>query len=324
MEVSDERNLEKQFEFMQQNTRTKEIDRLLKEFWATGLDGRFHEHTMHLAHGYSHAVIVANFAKEIAESVNIEPELAFVAGLLHDAYRPIEKEGKGVEKHGGKCKKISEEILRSSKLFLDDEVRRISDAVRTHDLSLPEEEIILSPLGEVTFIADKSHVNIERVMAYVYDSISYYEEVWYRPSQYFTLLDIIITDVYGKFARDMEWLRKIGRTKEDYEKWCKRALEAHENTMQELFSQRDKEARREDYPKTIRLFWAFKEVISNFRYLIYSERKLRKKEGEDLYRFAHSVIGRYKMLLLTELDLEPFTDILNYRKWASKHSTRSC
>jgi HD superfamily phosphohydrolase YqeK len=337
------RELSSEFKLIK-SLRLEEVDRALKKFWISGAVGSrvFKKHVMHLAHGYSHATCVANLASRIARTTGTATvRNAFVAGLLHDAYRPIET-GEGTEKHGEYCARVAEAILRNSG-FTKEAIASISQAIEIHELT--EEELICKSakgrtldnfmkqdLNAILFLADKCHTNIERIMAYAYDCQTYASDKRtpkdivrklrsYHPKGHVGALDIALSLAAKKFWRDTIIASGIQERSPVFGPYCRLVFDAWENTFQELHSQSRKEQRGEDSSKTIMLFWAFKEAISNFRYLSVSERFLYGRSGEDLLTFLHDVTGRYQDVFLAELEIEPFGDIMAYRRRysAKKH-----
>ncbi len=138
----------------------KAVDRKLKEFWLNGGEIiKKGDHTMHLAHGYSHMVHVGFKMWDIVEAskrslkkeskfdkcgennpiknlAEIDPEVAYIAGLMHEPVRPVEDGG--VEKHGAKCAKLAEKLLRSISIDLEEnEINEIIEAIRNHQSEVP-------------------------------------------------------------------------------------------------------------------------------------------------------------------------------------------
>lgn len=316
----------------------EDIDLALKNFWAYGNVGSRHydKHVMHLAHGYSHAIIVANLAAQIANKTGFEnPKNAFVAGLLHDIYRPI-RSGDGMEKHAEFCAELSEAILnQSSQKFKKGALRAIKEAIAIHDLgeyelSRPKHgrslaKLLEKPLNKILFLADKSHMNMERVMSYTYDSYTYARDPttpteeatrldWFKPIGKLGAMNIVVSKAANKFGRDTRIATEIQANDPIFGLYCQTVFEAWHNTIGELQSQARKEQRGEDSSRTIMLFWAFKEAISNLRYLAISEKVVHERTGDEEWDFLDLVIGRYRRLILNELEGEPFVYILDYRR----------
>ena len=336
------RDLGEDFNVFNSVTGAKVVDRQLKDYWATGRVGnRSHEdfgvpknkYKMRLAHGYSHTILVARRAYMLALDSHQAPErLAFLAGLLHDAYRPVQEGASGQEKHGPVSARIAEAILTQKISGLpkvtSQEIEDITQAISHHDLSLDESRLIVSSPGlpQVLFLADKGHMNLERLMAYVYD----YTEIYRHGDRRYeecppalTMCDSISWEFAKKYARDLDLVVSIARGFDkseagDMNRECADVIAAYDNTVGELRSQRAKEARKDDYPDTIKLFWAFKEAVANFRYLVHSQRELHdlgSKTDDDLWESVHLDMGTYNLLLLTNLDREPFRDMVNYSNW---------
>jgi len=318
----------------------RKIDTLLKVFWEKGKVGTkyFSKYSMHLAHGYSHAIYVANLSKKIVEDYkpkDVSKEIAFTTGFLHDAYRPID--GEGVEVHGAYCGEIAQAILEEAGTFQKNINSRIVNAIKAHDVS--DERLrgsekkhkealdlfINDNLTAILFLADKSHMNIERVMSYAYDCDKLSKDPntpeekriklnWFKPSKNVPAMDVVLVKLAKKFSRDGEIALEIANA-EKYGKYCSNLFDAWGNTIDEIQSQREKEKRKEDFCRTIMLFWGFKETISNFRYLVASEKKLYKRSGNILYSYIYKILSRYNSLLLHELEEEPFRDILRYKEF---------
>jgi len=316
----------------------KEIDTHLKTFWASGMVGskQLDKHVMHLAHGYSHAIYVANLAAKIAQETGTEnPKTAFITGLLHDSYRPI-LSGDGMEKHAEYCAEVAEDIMRhSSNKFKKGVIPAIKRAIAIHDLGeddmgKPTGErtlggLLEQPLNMILFLADKSHMNLERVMSYAYDCYTYARDPttppkealkldWYKSRGELGAMNIVISKVAKKLWRDTKITTEIQAKNGRFGSYCKNVFLAWENTVDELQSQLRKEQRGEDSARTIMLFWAFKEAISNLRYLAMSEEEVHQRKGDEEWDFLDKVIGRYRRLILNELEGEPFVYILDFRR----------
>jgi len=84
----------------------------------------------HIAHGFDHVVRVAQLARYIAERDNYpEPEVAEVAGLLHDIGRTVQDEEKD---HGPAGVPLASEMLDQYTGYDATTKRQILDAIRDH------------------------------------------------------------------------------------------------------------------------------------------------------------------------------------------------
>jgi len=69
------------------------------------------------------------------------------------------------------------------------------------------------------------------------------------------------------------------------------------------------------------LFWAFKEAVSNFRYLIFSEEEIQGRRANPWNRIYKIMRGAdpdsvdHTTLLLQELGDEPFNKMIDLRAW---------
>jgi putative nucleotidyltransferase with HDIG domain len=285
------RNLEQEvFGFLETHKRARIIDTTMKNFWAghLKLKGYENKHQMHLAHGYNHAIRVANNALVMAKKIgNVNLENIYVAGLLHDIYRPIKGEDGAKEEHGTICSEIARKILENAKVFKDEEIDLITDGILHHDLSWlrakeREKKLQTSNFHRILFLADKSHINIERVMAYAYDltcgcNEQVIEQKWKEQRDAGMTLQAILLSFYmTRYGSATELLQKLFGLSA-YGKSIRSTLAAYKNTYHEVESQVEKCDRDEDRIKTIIQFWAFKEAISNLRYICTSERFLTRK-----------------------------------------------
>lgn len=131
------------------------MDTRLKAFWATGLNIPKYEkkHNIHLAHGYNHAIRVANYAVDLAREVgNINLETIYAAGLLHDVYRPIKGNKGAIEDHGMFCSEVAREILTSILSLGPDEIDVICEDILCHDLSMMKNDEGKRKMEEPTLI----------------------------------------------------------------------------------------------------------------------------------------------------------------------------
>lgn len=84
----------------------------------------------HVAHGADHAFRVAKLARHIAEQEGYaDPEVAEVAGYLHDMGRTVQEEEKN---HGPAGVPLASEMLDQYTDYTDEVKRRILDAIRDH------------------------------------------------------------------------------------------------------------------------------------------------------------------------------------------------
>lgn len=93
----------------------------------------------HIAHGVDHAFRVAQIAKYIAVQENYsDPEVAEVAGLLHDMGRTVQEEEKG---HGPAGVPMASEMLDRYTDYDDETKQQILDAIRDHSAFKAEGEL---------------------------------------------------------------------------------------------------------------------------------------------------------------------------------------
>ncbi|KAB8319391.1 HD domain-containing protein [Tolypothrix campylonemoides VB511288] len=114
-----------------------------------------------LGHGYNHLCKVAQNAYRLAIDNDANEKVAYIAGLLHDIYRPAKGEG-GREVHEDVCAEIAPSILESS--GLTNVIDEVVAVIRNHD------EDIISGVGtvlqQILSVADKSELSLDRIMAY--------------------------------------------------------------------------------------------------------------------------------------------------------------
>jgi hypothetical protein len=241
-----------------------------------------------------------------------------------------------MEKHAEPCAELAETILKQYHTrFKAGFIESIKESIAIHDLGEDElnnptvdrslEKLLGKPLNMILFLADKSHMNMERVMSYTYDSWTYAQDPkisedearkqdWYKPRGQLGAMSFVLNRVAKKFWRDTKIAAEIQAKNARLGDYCRNVFAAWENTIAELQSQARKEQRGEDSSRTIMLFWAFKEAISNLRYLAFSEKEIHNRSGDAEWDFLDLVIGRYRALVLNELEGEPFVYILDYRR----------
>ncbi|HEX8762349.1 MAG TPA: HD domain-containing protein [Candidatus Saccharimonadales bacterium] len=93
----------------------------------------------HIAHGADHAFRVAQIAKHIALQENYsDPEVAEVAGLLHDMGRTVQEEEKD---HGPAGVPMASEMLDRYTDYDEETKQQILDAIRDHSAFKAEGEL---------------------------------------------------------------------------------------------------------------------------------------------------------------------------------------
>lgn len=78
---------------------------------------------------YIHLYGVSKWAAFLAMKQNLDPQIAAVAGMLHDLARYQEKIN---HRHAERSAVLAEAILKSSQLFTDSEINMIRDAISRH------------------------------------------------------------------------------------------------------------------------------------------------------------------------------------------------
>lgn len=107
-----------------------------------------------LGHGYSHLKRVARIAWQLAiENKFNDPKIAYIAGLLHDLYRPARGEA-GQEKHEEMTATMARKLLKESSFAK--ETKKIIAAMSNHD--------------KIISIADKTEMSSQRMIAYSWAS----------------------------------------------------------------------------------------------------------------------------------------------------------
>lgn len=114
------------------------------------------------SHRYKHSLNVADLAKEIAEYNDIDPDTAYVAGLLHDITKELDDDWQDecLKKHNDIDKLDFPRKTKHSytaKYYLKDELgivdEDILDAVYNHTICKSDKK-----LSKIIFIADKREV----------------------------------------------------------------------------------------------------------------------------------------------------------------------
>ena len=356
-----ERNLQKMFNPIDSDTDIKKINQTLKDVWRNGFKETewtkekdiewlkdnpnweekypnwnekylpLWKFEMSLAHGYSHAIQVANESRILAKCINPDLEKdAFIAGLIHEIYRPITGDNGGIEPHSKLSAIHAEYVLIESKIaddrMLPDRIKHIVDAIGQHGVGDFTEIENPDDLTSILFLADKKIFNIERVMAYVYDlylTPGAFEKKFPRMKasqirkfsndnncQSILFMDRVLTNFSLRMSLTQTALCKFTNTK--FEPYTINVFETYINTMEELLSQRNKEKRNDDSEKTILTFWAIKEGITNFTYLLHSEQSDGLK-SDELWESIDLILHKYNQLILTSLKLPPFSNILRFR-----------
>lgn len=119
-----------------------------------------------LGHGFSHLVLVARAAYQLAELNDTRlVEVAYIAGLLHDLYRPARGEA-GQEEHEGKAAEDAGRFLAGS--VYEKYSGQVRAAIFDHDKRVVGAGD--SMLDRILSIADKSEMSFQRAVAYSWAS----------------------------------------------------------------------------------------------------------------------------------------------------------
>ena len=97
--------------------------------------------------GFVHLYGVANICALLAIRRGLDPQIAAVAGMLHDI--STYKTGDMTD-HTNRSSKLAGEILTASSVFTPSDIKLICEAIRLHD----EKDSIHGPLDEVLKDAD--------------------------------------------------------------------------------------------------------------------------------------------------------------------------
>lgn len=161
---NDKDYLKDYLEPISRNEFINELFNTLVKFWKSNRK----KYPVRLAHGPYHLTATAYKAYTIARYNGIDANEAYIAGLLHEPYRPVEViEDISEEEHAGISRELASMIidktLDEAQTELDKD--KILDAIERHHTG----ENMKTMLDKVLYIADKSQMNEERVFAYVYD-----------------------------------------------------------------------------------------------------------------------------------------------------------
>jgi len=138
----------------------------LKNFW---LENR-EKYPVRLAHGFYHLAMVAYKAYKLAENFpGVSKRDAYIAGLLHEPYRPIggvPKDKLGKEKHAKNSKELAEKIIEGANIVGSIDEELILNAIERHHGG---EGVLETDLDKILFVADKADMKEERVFGYIWD-----------------------------------------------------------------------------------------------------------------------------------------------------------
>jgi len=143
----------------------------LKDFWLENKE----KYPVRLAHGFYHLAMVAYKAYMLAKNFpEVSGKEAYIAGMLHEPYRPIgseeehvdlSKDRLGEEEHAKESKKLAKEIIERANIESIDEESILNAIERHHG----DEGILKTDLDKILFVADKADMKEERVFGYIWD-----------------------------------------------------------------------------------------------------------------------------------------------------------
>jgi uncharacterized protein len=85
----------------------------------------------HIAHGFDHVERSAKLARYIAEQESFDPDVAEIAGYLHDIGRTVQEEEKG---HGPAGVEPARQLLDAHTSYDQSTKQQILDAIRDHSM----------------------------------------------------------------------------------------------------------------------------------------------------------------------------------------------
>ncbi|WP_457568722.1 HD domain-containing protein [Desulfurobacterium sp.] len=173
-------------------------------------------------HGTRHVVWVANHARRILKELsysNREVELAGIAGLLHDIGNIVCRHD-----HAQTGALLAYQLLKEKNVLTEEDLTDLMYAIGNHE---SDTGVPVTPIAAAVVIADKSHVNRNRVRKDgnikedIHDRVNYatyYSNIEVNPEEKIIKLilkiDTSISDIlefFSIFKERMEMCRKASR-----------------------------------------------------------------------------------------------------------------
>ena len=187
----------------------------------------------HIAHGFDHAERVAIMARHIAKAEDYDPELATVAGYLHDIGRTVQK---GDKNHGPAGVDPARKLLDEFTNYDDSKKGQVLDAVRDHS-KLEMDSKLTQIVQDADMLDGLGLVGIMRAYTSKAHLACYGADRTLPPKSKLN------GTIHEQIAYQMEWVGFM------HTHTGKSVATLRHNKMYEFLKEFEKEVERQDFPK---------------------------------------------------------------------------